>query len=224
MAPTIDAVVPHWHEDGDISAPLIVVAPEWLRAIDARSFSNLGRPCVDAACAMRVALTSGEYDYDEFIAYEGRSPRNRFLVTSREQDGSFQKWIVEATGPEAAHERGARSEGILVDMAICGSERLPIESVVRIDDDADQIPGAMPTSRYGLLRAAAAAVIAHTSGDRVEPWAIEALECVVRGDTVAASTILADQGAGALLGPPEGSQEAGRASASATRCCYRIHQ
>ena len=196
---TPGAVVPHWHEDSDISAPLTTIVPEWLRALDWRSFSDLGVACVADVCAMRVDLTRGDYDYDEFIAHERRGPRSRFLVTSCEQDGSSQTWIVDATGPEAARERGARREGTLIDMTNLGPERLSVESVVRICDE-DQFSYEMPTSHYGLLRVAAAAVIVHTTGDRVEPWAIEALECAVRGDTGSASTILDDHGAGPLMG------------------------
>ena len=196
---TTESVIPHWH-NGDISAEIVRIKDEWDQdSIVARHFTNLGTACVNDACALRVALRLGECSEDDFIANEARYPLSRFLVTSRERDLLLQRWIVAATSPEAAYERSERGEATLIDAISRDSERIDIDSIERIPDGAHEIPGEMPISRFGLLRAAAAAVGAHTDGNEVAPWALEALDLAVRGDTVAAAHILQDQGVGALL-------------------------
>ena len=196
---TTETVTPHWH-DGEIDDAIVRIKDEWDRdSIAARSFTNLGVPCTDDACAMRVSFIFGEYSDDDFRDYEASGTLCRFLVTTRERDLLVQTWVVEATCPEAARERSERGEATLIDSLSRDSERIEIDSIERIPGDALEIPGEMPLSRFGMLRATAAAVGAHTNGSEVAPWALEALACAVRGDTVAAEHILLDHGVGALL-------------------------
>ena len=202
-AATASAVTPHWHRGNDNSGRIFSVVQAWqdehIQSYVERGFGTL---CDDDACMLRVDLFFGDYDEDEFAATEERGPHIRFLLTAREQRATVeQRWLIEATSPEAADELFARSDdnGTLVDLLITDSSATDVVAVTRVPDEAVDLPGEMPISRYGLLRAAAAAVCAHTDDRVVAQWAIEALDLVISGDHASAKHLLQAHGLGALL-------------------------
>ena len=200
---TTGDVLAHWHEGRDIERVINQHSANWAGMdIEAqgRILADAGPPCTDPSCASRVTIMRGDMSDAEFMEHERVGFRHGYLVRVTSRGVVDQRWFVEATSIDAARERIARGDAMLIDFRPTNTESTEIREIQHIERSGDGLPAIssdVSDAPFGLLRTAAAAVLRHMDRTRpdqgesvVEDWTLNALRHALCGETEAGARLL----------------------------------